>query len=121
MTSDAGGNLATSTLAGLGLASNGDIAAINNQLGTINNRIDNLTVEARSGVALALASASLHYDPRPGKASLAVAFGAYKGASGIAAGLGYAVSDRMRVNAAFSSAPNVSDYGASVGASFTLN
>ena len=53
--------------------------------------------------------------------TVAVAFGAYKGASGIAAGLGYAVSDRMRVNAAFSSAPNVSDYGSSVGASFTLN
>jgi hypothetical protein len=35
-----------------------------------------------------------HYDLRPGKASLAAAFGNYKGLLGLAVGLGYAVSDR---------------------------
>jgi hypothetical protein len=44
-----------------------------------------------------------------------------KGQSGIAVGFGYAVSDRWRVNAAFTSAPQVSDFGVIAGASLTLN
>ena len=58
VTSDASGNLATSTLAGLGIASSADISAINSQLAGINNRLDDLTNrsnKAYSGVAMALA------------------------------------------------------------------
>jgi autotransporter adhesin len=121
VTSDSGGNLATTTLAGLGLASIGDINAINSQISNLNARIDTLTTEARAGTALALATSGLHYDARPGKASLAAAFANYKGQSGIAVGFGYAVSDRFRVNGAFTGAPQVNDYGAVVGGSWTLN
>jgi hypothetical protein len=41
--------------------------------------------------------------------------------SGLAAGLGYAVTDRLRVNAAFSGSPDVEEYGVSMGMSVTLN
>jgi trimeric autotransporter adhesin len=73
--------------------------------------------EARATAALALATAGSHYDLRPGKASLAAAFGNYKGLSGLAVGLGYAISDRWRLNAAFTSTPQVNDYGLVAGAS----
>jgi trimeric autotransporter adhesin len=63
----------------------------------------------------------LQYDQRPGKASIATAVSNYKGQSGIAVGFGYAVSDRWLVNAAFTSAPQVSDFGVIAGASLTLN
>jgi len=121
VTSDTGGNLATSTLAGLGLATASDISGINSQISNLSSRIDTLTTEARAGTALALAASGLHYDARPGKASLAAAFGNYKGQSGLAAGLGYAFSDRFRVNAAFTGAPQINDYGMVVGGSWTLN
>jgi autotransporter adhesin len=77
--------------------------------------------EARAGTALALAASQLNYDTRPGKLSMAAALGFFKGSSGLAAGLGYAVSDSVRVNAAFSGSPDVQDYGVSMGVSMTLN
>lgn len=58
---------------------------------------------------------------RPGKFSVAVSYGNFKGPSGLATGMAYAVTDRFRVNSAFTASPDVSDYGMVVGASFTLN
>ncbi|RAI40304.1 hypothetical protein CH338_06575, partial [Rhodoplanes elegans] len=97
------------------------IATLQNQVGSLQTQVTANQREARAGTALALAATSLQYDQRPGKASLAAAFGNYKGQSGLAVGLGYAVSERWRVNATFSGAPDVSDYGVAAGASFTLN
>ncbi|MDC7986230.1 YadA-like family protein, partial [Rhodoplanes sp. TEM] len=97
------------------------IAGLQSQVSGLQTRVDDNQREARSGTALALAATGLRYDNRPGKASLAAAFGHYRGQSGLAVGLGYAVSDRWRVNAAFSGAPDVSDYGVVAGASLTLN
>ncbi|WP_420130906.1 YadA-like family protein, partial [Rhodopseudomonas sp.] len=77
--------------------------------------------EARAGTALALATSGLSYDHRPGKASVAAAFGNYKGMSGLAVGLGYAMNERVRVNAAFSGVSEVDYYGVVAGASLTLN
>ena len=121
VTADAGGNLATSSISSLGLASSADIGSINAQIGSLNRRIDTVTTEARGGTALALAATGLHYDPRPGKASLAAAVGTFKGQSGLAVGFGYAISDRFRVNGAFTGAPQTNDFGALAGASWTLN
>jgi autotransporter adhesin len=121
VTSDAGGNLATSTLSGLGIASTTDLAAINAQLAAQQNQINVNQREARAGTALALAASGLHYDTRPGKASVAAAFGNFKGQSGLAVGLGYALNQTLRVNAAFTGTPQVNDYGVVVGASWTLN
>jgi hypothetical protein len=41
--------------------------------------------------------------------------------SGLAVGLGYAVSDRWRLNGAFTAAPQVNDSGFAAGASWRLN
>jgi autotransporter adhesin len=77
--------------------------------------------EARAGVALSLAAGNLQFDPRPGKASVAAAVGTFRGESGIAGGLGYAVTDRWRVNVTVTGSPSTSNWGAVGGASWTLN
>jgi len=56
-----------------------------------------------------------------GRRALAAAFGNDKGMSGLAVDLGYAVSDRWRLNAAFTATPQVNDFGVAAGASWTLN
>jgi autotransporter adhesin len=94
---------------------------LQSQIAGLQGQIADTRCEARAGTALALASSGLHYDPRPGKASLAAAFGTYKGQSGLAVGLAYTVSERWRVNAAFAGSPDVSEYGVVAGASWTLN
>lgn len=127
VTSDTNGNLATTTLAGLGLASSADVAGMNAQLGTMNlrlnaidNRLNDQMQEYRGGIALAMASARLSFDTRPGKISVSGGYGNFKGASGMAVGVGYALSTDMRVNAAFTAAER-GDVGASIGGSWTLN
>jgi trimeric autotransporter adhesin len=81
------------------------------QIAGIQTQVDDNRREARAGTALALATSGLHFDPRPGKASLAAAFGNYKGMSGLAVGLGYAVSDRWRFNAAVPAPPRSTTSG----------
>lgn len=80
VTSDAGGNLATATPADLGLASMGDINAINSQLGTINARLDDLSSRsnrAYSGVAMAMALTG-GYLPEHKKFAIAVNYGTFE-------------------------------------------
>jgi autotransporter adhesin len=120
VTSDNTGNLATRSLADLGLASQSDISGINGRLDALNGRINDVNREARGGIALALAASGLQFDTRPGKVSLSGGYGNFKGQSGFAVGLGYAVSESMRFNAAFTAAQQ-GDIGARVGASWTLN
>jgi autotransporter adhesin len=121
VTSDGAGNLATTSLASLGLASGADISAINSQLASLQTQIDDNQREARAGTALALASSNLHFDSRPGKLSVAAAYGNFQGESGLAAGLGYALSEQFRVNASFSGSPGANAYGVATGFSMTLN
>ena len=52
---------------------------------------------------------------------LAAALGNLKGQSGFAAGIGYALTDSWRFNAAFTASPQQRDYGFVVGGSVTLN
>ena len=66
-------------------------------------------------------ASGLRYDDRPGKVSLAGAVAGYKGESGLAVGVGYAATDRLRFNASFSGSPSQNNYGGVVGGSFTLN
>ena len=92
------------------------------QITILQSQIDDNQREARGGTALALATSSLHFDLRPGKLSIAGGYGNFHGVSGLAAGLGYTLpSGNMRLNATFSGAPDVNDYGVAVGASWTLN
>ena len=120
VTSDTAGNLAARSFADLGLASQSDISGINGRLDALNGRINDVNREARGGIALALAASGLQFDTRPGKVSLSGGYGNFKGESGFAVGLGYAVSESMRFNAAFT-AVRQGDIGARVGASWTLN
>ena len=53
--------------------------------------------------------------------SVAAAFGNFKGVSGLTGGIGWAVTDRFRLNAAFSGSPDINSYGVVGGGSFTLN
>ena len=120
VTSDTAGNLAARSFADLGLASQSDISGINGRLDALNGRINDVNREARGGIALALAASGLQFDTRPGKVSLSGGYGNFKGESGFAVGLGYAVSESMRFNAALT-AVRQGDIGARVGASWTLN
>ncbi len=94
---------------------------IQSQIGGLQNQINDNRWEARGGIALALASGGLHFDNRPGKLSVAGSYGNFKGASGLAFGVGYAASDRLRFNATVSGSPDQGSFGGVVGGSLTLN
>jgi len=96
-------------------------AGFQTQLGSLQTQINDTRWEARGGVALALAASGLRYDDRPGKLSLAGAFGNFKGESGLALGLGYSATNRLRFNASVSGVPNQGSVGGTVGGSITLN
>jgi autotransporter adhesin len=98
-----------------------NVTSLNQSVASLQSQVNNNLAEARAGTALAFATAGLHYDPRPGKVSVAFGFGNYKGVSGLAGGIGWAVTDRFRFNAAFSGSPDVNDFGVAVGGSWTLN
>lgn len=87
----------------------------------LQNQINTNQTEARAGIALALASSALQYDPRPGKLSVAAAVSNFRGQSALASGLGYAINSQWRVNASFTATPQVNQYGAAIGSSWTLN
>ena len=99
----------------------GRVGALSSSIQGLGSQIGETRTEARAGTALALATAGLRYDDRPGKLSLAGGFGHFKGQSGLALGLGYNTSEDFRVNAALSATTNQGDVGVSVGASWTLN
>jgi hypothetical protein len=94
VTSDSSGNLATSTAAGLGLASTADInainaqlAGINGQLGGINAHLNDLDDRVNRVGALGAALAGLHPNPRAkGDNHISAAFGAYRGQPAFAGG-----------------------------------
>jgi trimeric autotransporter adhesin len=112
-----------STVAGVSRASGNDPATygqlqsvaggLQTQVTGLQNQIDGNLREARAGIALAMASSGLQY----------VGGGVrhYKGQSGLTVGLGYAVTSRWRINAAFTGTPEVNDYGVVAGSSWTLN
>ncbi|MER8545491.1 YadA-like family protein [Mesorhizobium sp. M0018] len=99
----------------------GRVSALEGGLQNLGEQVSENRSEARAGTALALATAGLRYDDRPGKLSLAGGFGHFKGQSGLALGLGYSTSLDFRLNAAVSASTNRGDVGVSVGASWTLN
>jgi trimeric autotransporter adhesin len=78
VTSDAGGNLATNTAAGLGLATTSQIATINNQLASLGDQIGDL----RRGIAATNAIAYVATPSGPGRTTLAVNGSSYDGVGG---------------------------------------
>jgi trimeric autotransporter adhesin len=87
VTSDAGGNLATNTAAGLGLATTSQIAAINAQLADLSGQIQ----VVKRGIA---ATAAIAYAPTPsapGRTTFAVNGSLFDDAGGV----GFAFAHRL--------------------------
>jgi autotransporter adhesin len=99
-----------------GVASN-----LQNEINGLGVQVSRNRQESRGGVALALAASGLRYDDRPGKISVATGIGSFKGETGMAAGIGYAATDRWRFSISGQTTPGTGDFGIAAGASFTLN
>jgi hyaluronate-binding autotransporter adhesin len=82
--------------------------------------IDDIRDDARSAAAIGLAAASLRYDDNPGKLSVAVGGGFWRGQSAFAVGAGY-TNDDATVRANLSGTAAGGRVGVGAGLSFTLN
>jgi hypothetical protein len=101
VTSDSGGNLATSTLAGLGLASSADVGAINSQLSAINahlSELDMRTSRAYTGVAMAFAMAGVPTLLPSEKFAASMNLGTFLGGNGVAINGAFRISNSMQLN-----------------------
>ncbi len=118
VTSDAGGNLATSTLAGLGLASSSTISTINSQLASINGRIDDLytrSSKAYNGVAMAFAMAGVPTLMPGEKLAMTMNYGTFEGASGLALNAAFRLTDAMQLTGGIGYGANEHIAGGRVG------
>jgi autotransporter adhesin len=88
VTADASGNLATTTLGALGVASTADVSAINAQLAGLNGRVDALTSEARRGIAATAALAPVAMPSAPERTTFSLNTGFFHGETGL--GFGFA-------------------------------
>jgi trimeric autotransporter adhesin len=101
----------------------GNLAAFNltPALTNLNKRIENTRSEEQGGIALAIATANLRYDDRPGKISVAGGLGGFQHEGGGSLGLGYtAPNQRVRFNVSAGGSTH-GDFGGGGGLSFTLN
>jgi trimeric autotransporter adhesin len=87
VTSDLGGNLATNTAAGLGLATQSQIDAINGQLVSLSSQIG----ELRRGIAASTATAYAPTPTGPGRTTFAVNGSLFDTTGGV----GFAFSHRL--------------------------
>ena len=96
------------------------VSAFGAQLAGLQGEIVRSRIEARRGAAIGLAAASLRFDDRPGKLSVAAGGGAWRGEAAASFGVGYTLPDgSARVNATGVAAGR--DFGIGAGASITLN
>jgi hypothetical protein len=95
VTSDAGGNLATNTAAGLGLATQNDIANVNGSINSLNNKINNAT----TGVAMAFAMAGVPTLLPTERVAMTANWGNFQGANGMAINAAFRVADAIQINA----------------------
>ncbi|MFK5595714.1 beta strand repeat-containing protein [Methylobacterium sp. HMF5984] len=96
------------------------MTAFGSQLAGLQNEVGQVRQEARRGAAIGLAAASLRFDDRPGKLSMAAGGGVWRGEGAASMGIGYTLPDgSARVNATGVAAGR--DFGIGAGASFTLN
>jgi autotransporter adhesin len=86
----------------------------------LNQEIGSIRSEARTAAAIGLAAASLRYDDRPGKLSVAMGGGYWRDETALAFGAGY-TSENGRVRANLSGTVADGDVGVGAGLSFTLN
>ncbi len=101
-----------------------DVGALSNRLdqglGQLSSDIRDVRGEARRAAAIGLAAASLRFDDRPGKLSLAFGGGAWRGHGAAAFGLGY-TNENSNVRANLTATSSGGYLGMGGGISFTLN
>jgi hyaluronate-binding autotransporter adhesin len=90
------------------------------KFGQMNRELGNIRSEARQAAAIGLAAASLRYDDRPGKLSVAMGGGYWQDEGALAFGAGY-TSEDGRVRANLSGTAAGGNFGVGAGLSFTLN
>jgi len=129
VTSDAGGNLATSPFGPSSVAAlDARVGGLEGRVGSLETQVLGLTHysrearrEARGGIAVATATSQIRYDNRPGKLSLGIGTGYFISEGGIAAGLGYTSESQLwRANVSAGSSGR-GDWSVGGGVSFTLN
>jgi hypothetical protein len=93
---------------------------VDRRFSALSGEIGEVRREARAAAAVGLATASLRYDPRPGKASVAGGTGHWRGSTAMAFGVGWNSEDGVaRYNISASTADG--EWGVAGGMSFTLN
>ncbi len=108
VTSDAGGDLATSSLSGLGIASSADISALNSSINNVANR-------AYSGVAMAFAMAGVP-TVLPGETFVTTMnYGTFEGASAMSFNGAMRVTDHIQFDAGIGYAPDQGIVGGRAG------
>jgi hypothetical protein len=118
VTSDAGGNLATNTAAGLGLASLNDITGINSQLGGINARINDLdgrTTKALNGVSMAFAMAGTPWLLPTERFAVTMDWGTFQGTNAVALNGAFRLSTNVQANGGLAYGANGGGVGGRAG------
>ncbi|MER9338275.1 YadA-like family protein, partial [Mesorhizobium sp. M0293] len=95
-------------------------AYTDSKLSQLNMDMGGVRSEARQAAAIGLAAASLRYDDRPGKLSVAAGGGLWRGEGALAFGAGY-TSEEGRVRANVSGTAAGGHWGVGAGVSLTLN
>jgi hypothetical protein len=128
VTSDAGGNLATNTAAGLGLATTSQINTINSQLGLINaelggingriNDLDNRTTKALNGTSMAFAMSGVPWLERHEKFAVSANWGTFQGTNGLALNAALRLSTNVQANGGIAYGANGGGVGGRAGMRF---
>jgi YadA-like protein len=108
-------------LAGLGLASAGDISAINSQIAGINSRLDNLTSmsnKATTGVAMAFAMAGVPSLMPNENFAITMNWGNFQSANGLALNAAVRLDNHVQFNAGVGYGANQNLVGGRVGLRF---
>jgi autotransporter adhesin len=106
VTSNANGDLAAYTFAELGLASSGDLAAINSRLDSLNSRISDVDSRMRTGVAMAIAMGGAPGLAAHEKFAVTMNWGTFEGANGTAINAALRLADNIQLNAGFGYGPD---------------
>src|SRR5215510_35118 len=94
VTSDTGGNLATNTAAGLGLASLNDLTGINARI----NDVDGRTTKALNGVSMAFAMAGTPWLLPTERFAVSVDWGTFQGTNALALTAAYRLGTNVQAN-----------------------
>jgi YadA-like membrane anchor domain/Head domain of trimeric autotransporter adhesin len=111
VTSDAGGNLATSTLADLGLASSADISGINSRLNDLTDRSN----KAYTGVAMAFAMAGVPTLMPNERFAVTGNWGTFQGTNGLAFNAAARITNNIQLNGGIGYGANQNLVGGRVG------